>query len=416
MKVTADLHVHGRFARACSKDLSIKKLEENARIKGVSLLGTGDCLQPDWIKEINDNLQQDENGILWTENRFPFLLQTEVSLVYTQGKKGRRIHHLVLIPSLEILAQIVEELKKKYRLDYDGRPIFGMSSIELVEKMAGISRDIEIIPAHAWTSWFGVFGSMSGFDSLEECFGEKTKHIHAIETGLSSDPAMNWRIKFLDDIALVSFSDLHSYWPWRLGREATVFDLQELTYKNIVNSIRTKRIAETIEFFPEEGKYHYDGHRNCNVSFSPAESRKYGNVCPNCGRQLTIGVLNRVEQLAGREEGFVPKDAVPFRSLVPLSELIAALLGTTPYSKSVWEIYSKLVKAFGNEFNVLLNAGREDLLKAADEKIADIILKNRNGELKIIPGYDGVYGKLVLSGSEAAKEQSSRKFKTLMDF
>ena len=207
MKVIADLHVHGRYAAACSKDLSINNLEKYARIKGVDVLGTGDCLHPQWLDEIKNTLAQDENGILWTKNKFPFILQTEISLVYTQGK-GRRIHYIILVPNLEILGQITEELKKKGRLDYDGRPIFGFSSVEFVEKMMGISKDIEIIPAHAWTSWYGIFGSMSGFDSLEECFGEKTKYIHAIETGLSSNPKMNWRIKFLDNIAIVSFSDL----------------------------------------------------------------------------------------------------------------------------------------------------------------------------------------------------------------
>ena len=405
MDIVADLHVHGRYAAACSKDLSIDNLEKYARVKGVNLLGTGDCLHPQWLAELKKNLTQDNQGILWTKDRFPFILQTEISLIYTQNNKGRRIHYLVLVPNLDILDQIIEALKKKGRVDYDGRPIFGTSSIEFVEKMMDISKDIEVIPAHAWTSWYGIFGSMSGFDSLEECFGEKTKYIHAIETGLSSNPKMNWRIKFLDDITLVSFSDLHSYWPWRLGREATVFDLQELTYENIVKSIRTKtNVVETIEFFPEEGKYHYDGHRNCNFSCEPSRSKELKNICPRCNHDLTIGVMNRVEELADRPEDYVPQNAIPFKSFVPLSELISAILNTTPYSKSTWEIYSKLIDRFNNELNVMLNIPADELEKVVEKRIAELIIKNREGAINIKPGYDGVYGKILLNGEIQERE------------
>jgi uncharacterized protein (TIGR00375 family) len=249
---------------------------------------------------------------------------------------------------------------------------------------------------NCWTPWYGIFGSMSGFDSLEECFGDKTKFIHSIETGMSSDPAMNWRISALDALTLTSNSDAHSHYPWRLGREANVFDLKEVTYSGIIDAIRTrKNFLFTVETSPSYGKYHYDGHRLCNFSCAPNESKKMSNICPKCGKPLTIGVLNRVEELADRPEGFVPKHAIPFKSLIPLSELIAAVLGSEVFTKKVWEIYNRLIDRFVNEFNVMLDVKKEDLVKTVDEKIANIIIQNREGRLKIEPGYDGVYGKVV---------------------
>lgn len=414
MKIVSDLHAHGKYATACSKDLTLANLEKYARLKGINLLGTGDCLHPKWFEEIKTNLTEDENGVLWTKTKFPFILQTEIALFYTQGEKGRRIHYIVLVPNLEILNQVVSELKKKYRLDYDGRPVFGMSSIEFVERMMSISKDIEIIPAHAWTSWMGIFGSKSGFDSLEECFEDKSKYIHAIETGLSSNPAMNWRVKFLDDITLVSFSDLHSYWPWRLGREATVLELSKLTYQNIIECIRKGAILETLEFFPEEGKYHYDGHRVCNVSMEPKETKKHKGMCPRCDKEMTIGVLNRVEELADRSEGYNPKHAIPFKSVIPLSEIISITIGTAVFTKKVWDAYNLLIDRFSNELNVLLNVGREDLIKVISKKIADAIIKVREGKVVFEAGFDGIYGKPIFNGNVQAK--SSVDQRSLADF
>lgn len=409
MKIVSDLHVHGKYAAACSKDLTLANLEKYARLKGINLLGTGDCLHPKWFEEIKTSLTEDENGILWTKTKFPFVLQTEIALFYTQGEKGRRIHYIVLIPNLEVLNQVVSELKKKYRLDYDGRPIFGMSSIEFVERMMSISKDIEIIPAHAWTSWMGIFGSKSGFDSLEECFEDKTKYIHAIETGLSSNSPMNWRIKFLDNITLVSFSDLHSYWPWRLGREATIFGLSKLTYQNIIESIRKRAILETLEFFPEQGKYHYDGHRVCNVSMGPKETKKCKGVCPKCGKEMTIGVLNRVEELADRPEGYTPKGATPFKSLIPLSEIVSISINSAVFSKKVFEMYNSLIDRFDNELNVLLNVTREELVKVTSEKIADAIIKVREGKVRFDAGYDGVYGIPIFNDSKIKQTYIDQK-------
>jgi uncharacterized protein (TIGR00375 family) len=406
MKVIADLHIHSRFSRACSKSITIKNLEKFARIKGLNLLGTGDFTFPAWLEELKGELSDDGSGILKTKTGFRFILQTELSNIYKQDGKQRRIHNIILAPGFEVVEQINEQLLKYGRLDYDGRPIFGFNCVELVEMLKNIDKRIEIIPAHMWTSWFSLFGSKSGFDSVEECFGDQTKHINALETGLSSNPAMNWRLSQLDEYSLVSFSDAHTYFPWRVGREATVFSFKKFSYENVIKALRTKRgLVETLEFFPEEGKYHFDGHRACNVCLSPKGSIAKGNRCPKCGRELTIGVLHRVEELADREEGYKPDGAVPFKSLIPLSEIISYRLGIeSPYSKKVWEQYNKLIKAFGNELNVLLEVPLEKLKEMVHEKVAEAITKVREGKVKFKPGYDGVYGKPVFGFERDDKE------------
>ncbi len=400
MEFLADLHVHSKYSRGCSKDLDIKNLEKYARIKGIHLLGTGDFTHPKWIAEIKSSLEDNGEGILKTRTGFGFLLQTEISLVYTQGGKGRRIHHVVLAPDIGAAEQITEYLKKKGRVDYDGRPIFNITSYEFVEALKAISKDIEVIPAHIWTPWFGMLGSKSGFDSVEECFKDQVKHIYALETGLSSDPEMNWMLSSLDKYNLVSFSDLHSYWPWRIGREATLFDA-DFSYKGIIGAIRQKkgRIIETIEVDPGYGKYHLDGHRNCNVVMQPGEAIKNRNICPVCKKPLTIGVLHRVNELADRPFGFKPKNAHGFRRMIPLAELISKTLSKGIATKSVFQEYYKLVKYGQNENNVMLNMPYNNLLKITSKKLADLIMLNRFGKIRITPGYDGVYGKIVLDDS-----------------
>ena len=419
MKIISDLHIHSRFSRATSKSLDIENLEKYAKIKGVNLLGTSDFTHPEWIKELKQELTEDETGILKTKNNFPFILQTEVSLIYTQDNKGRRVHNVILAPSFEIVNQITEFFLSKGRIDYDGRPIFKVPCDELVESMRKISNNIEVIPAHIWTPWFSLFGSNSGFNSVEECFKDQTKHIHALETGLSSDPAMNWRLSQLDKYALVSNSDLHSFWPWRIGREATLFDLKKLTYRNLINALRTKEgLQGTIEVDPNYGKYHFDGHRNCNVCMNPKNTIKVKNICPKCGKNLTIGVLHRVEELADREEGFKPKDAKPFQTLMPLSEIISTLIGSPIASKKTWKIYNDLINKFENELNIMLETSKEELVKVVDEKIVDTIIKNRKGNIMVQPGFDGEYGKPLFSEKDKAKTQTKPKFeqKGLNDF
>jgi len=395
MKIITDLHIHSKYSRGCSNDITIKNLEKYARIKGVDVLGTGDFTHPEWIKEIKNNLSEDSTGMLRTKTGFPFVMQTELSLIYTQGDKGRRVHNVVLAPNIDVAEQITDELKKKGRVDYDGRPIFKLSCIEFTEMMQSISKDTEVIPAHIWTPWFSLFGSKSGFDSIKEAFGDQLKNIHAIETGLSSDPPMNWRLRQLDKMQIVSFSDIHSYWPWRIGREATIIETDTPSYKNILKTIRTgEGLHGTIEVDPAYGKYHEDGHRNCNVCMTPTESIKAAKICPKCNKQMTIGVHHRVEELADRPEGHTRKDGKKFYKLIPLSEIISNLIGKGIATKTVWEEYHKLMK-IGNEMEILMNKKRDELVKATSKRIADAIIMNRQGSIQIKPGYDGVYGKPV---------------------
>jgi len=405
MRIIADLHIHSRYSRACSTELNIQNLEKWARIKGLGLLGTGDFSHPKWQEELKRELKEDGTGILHTESGFPFVLQNEISLIYTAGGKGRRIHLVMLAPNFEIVDKITAYLKSKGRVDYDGRPIFNISCAEFAEAMMRISDEIEIIPAHAWTPWFGIFGSMTGFDSIEEAFGAQAKNIHAFETGLSSDPEMNWRLTGLDKYSIVSFSDCHSFWPWRIGREATVFEFEELTYANLIHAIRTgEGLVETLEVDPNYGKYHYDGHRACGVSFSPEESKKLRGICPVCKRPLTIGVLNRVDELADRKEGEKPARAKPFKKIIPLHDILSLALQSGVATKKVWAKYYETLKAGENEFDILLNVSEDGLLKVAEKDIVDLIMKNRRGELTIKPGFDGVYGVPVIDGKEIKLE------------
>ena len=391
-----DLHIHGPYARACSKNTTLERLEINARIKGLNVLGTGDCLHPKWLEAIKTELKEDENGVLWSRNKFPFLWQTEISLMYSQGEKGRRIHHILLFPNKEVVIQVRDLLLKRGRLDYDGRPIFGINSIEFVDMMRSVSSDIEIIPAHCLTPWFAIFGSKSGFDSVEECFEDRAKYIHCIETGLSSDPSMIWRVSKLDRYNLVSFSDPHSYHPWRLGGEATIFDT-DLSYQAILNALRTGNgLNGTIEVNPHLGKYHLTGHRTCSVSIEPGEAVKSDYLCPKCHKPLTIGVAERIEEMADRPVGYQPVHAKNFRTLLPLSELLASLFGFSVTANRIQTEYARLIQMFGSEMNPLLNSPDTILKQIEGPKIIKAILLNREGKIEIKEGYDGVYGVPVL--------------------
>jgi len=397
----ADLHLHSRFSRACSKNITIPELVKWARVKGIGVLGTSDFTHPVWLEDIKKYLKSNEKGFYYYEDekgKFPFIISGEISLMYTQ-EKGRRIHLVLLIPSIEIADKINEYFDTKGRRDYDGRPIFKILGHEFVKDMRKISKLIEIIPAHIWTPWFGVFGSKSGFDSLKECFQDEIKNIHAIETGMSSDPPMNWRINELKDISIVSFSDSHSFWPWRLGREATIFHKTD-SYKQLIGQIRKNSFIGTIETDPGYGIYHYDGHRDCNFSCNPQKTKELGGICPKCKRPLTIGVENRVEELAENEEGFEHKNSKPFFKLLPLHEVISLFVGVGINSKKTWGVYNNLIEKFKTEFNILLEVSEDDFIKAEiDNKLINLILLNREGKIKVKPGYDGVYGKPVLGGS-----------------
>ena len=406
MQFIADFHIHSKYSRATSRDMDLENLDKWARIKGIKVLGTGDFTHFDWFKNLKEKLEPAEPGLFKLkkgDGGTRFILTAEISCIYSKNGKVRKIHILIFAPSFEIVEKINVQLGWIGNLRADGRPILGLDAKELTKIVLNISQDCLVVCSHAWTPWFSVFGSRSGFDSLEECFDEYTKYIFAIETGLSSDPAMNWRLSALDKITLISNSDSHS--PSKIGREANVFDT-ELSFAAIADAIKQKnpqKFLYTIEFFPEEGKYHYDGHRLCNIVLSPQESKKYNNICPNCGKPLTIGVLNRVDALADREEGFKPQGAIPFKSLIPLAEIIADALGVLSGAKQVEKEYENLIEKFGNEFKILLGASRQDLESATSPEIAEGIERVREGKVFIEPGYDGVYGKVrIFSKGEKA--------------
>ena len=369
----ADFHIHSKYSRATSKDMDLENLDKWAKIKGIKILGTGDFTHPEWLKNLKEKLEPAEPGLykLKDQDKTRFVLTAEISCIYSKNNKVRKIHIIVFSPSFEICEKINAHLGWIGNLKSDGRPILGLDAKELAKIVLESSQDCLIVPAHLWTPWFSIFGSKSGFDSLEECFEEYTKYIYAGETGLSSDPEMNWKISDLDKITLISNSDAHS--PRKLGREANVFDT-ELSYFAIADAIKSKdpkKFLYTIEFFPEEGKYHYDGHRACDVSLSPQESKKYNNICPNCGKPLTLGVLNRIEELADRKEGIKPTQAIPFKSLIPLEEIIASVLGQGTGTKRVIKEYDNLIKKFCNEFEILLNTSFVLLFLVYNFKLQD---------------------------------------------
>ena len=413
IQVIADLHVHGRYSRATSQQMSLAEIARFAKIKGLNLVGTGDFTHPKWLNEIRESLVSEQNAGIYKVASNPdspvhFMLTTEVCTIFDFANETKKVHHVILTPSIDVAVQINDALKKYGDLDADGRPMLNMTAPHLVEEVMQTSSENMIFPAHAWTPWFSVFGAFSGFDSIEECYQDMTKHIHALETGLSSDPPMNWRLSKLDRFALVSNSDSHSFWPWRIGREANVFELGEVSYSAVVDAVRSKdpaRFKFTIETDPAYGKYHWTGHRNCNVSLSPQEAQKLGNICPVCRRKLTKGVEQRVEELADRPAGFKPNDVPGFRRLLPLSEIIATALNAgSPSTQAVWKIYNLLVAKFGDEYTVLIDAPKEALSEVVDAQVAEAIVNVRAGLVSVVPGYDGVYGKLILEASASAEK------------
>jgi uncharacterized protein (TIGR00375 family) len=399
MRFIADFHIHSKYSRATSKEMEVESLARWAKKKGIALLGTGDFTHPTYFVELKAKLAPLGNGLFELkngDNGVKFILTAEVSNIYSQDGKGRRIHTLIFAPSFEVVEAIHSKLGALGKLSSDGRPIFTFSAKDLAKMILNVSEECMLIPAHAWTPWFSIFGANSGFDSIEECFGEMAPHIHVIETGLSSDPEMNWRLSALDKITLISNSDAHS--PSRLGREANAFDCA-LDYREVTEALRKKdsrKFLYTLEFFPEEGKYHYDGHRQCGVIFAPSQTKSHQSVCPVCKKKLTVGVLYRVEELADRPEGFVPKNAIPSIHLIPLEEIIAESLGQRVGTKGVDTEYERLVERGGSEFAVLLDAAPEELATFVPPRILEGIIRMRQGKVSIVPGHDGVYGKISL--------------------
>ncbi|OHA50004.1 MAG: DNA helicase UvrD [Candidatus Terrybacteria bacterium RIFCSPLOWO2_01_FULL_58_14] len=414
MRYFADLHIHSRFARATSKDLTLSTLDAWARKKGIRVLGTGDFTHPEWFAELQDQLQPaPEEGLYVLKNpstktqnpndETRFLLSVEVSSIYRKGDKVRRIHTIVLLPSFAAAETFNTQLARQGgNLRSDGRPILGIDAKAVAQAAFQAHPDALVVPAHAWTPWFSIFGSMSGFDRLDECFEELTPQIFAIETGLSSDPAMNWRISALDSVALMSNSDSHS--APKIGRELNELE-GEVSYMAIREAFRTgaparageretapAKLLGTVEFFPEEGKYHYDGHRLCRVRWTPEERKAYGGRCSACGRPVTVGVMSRVDDLADRPLGFHPPGAPNYRSLVSLDEIIADAIGLGRGTKGVAEHYERLVRELGNEMRVLLDAPGEEIARSSLPVIAEGVRRVREGKLVIEPGYDGEFG------------------------
>lgn len=401
MKIIADLHIHSSYSRATSKDMDLCALDQWARLKGINLLGTGDFTHPAHFASIEKLLEPNGAGLFTlrgSKSGVHFMLTAEVSNIYGQGGKTRKIHNLIFAPSLKAARKINAVLGEMGNVVSDGRPIFGFSAEELIKVVLDASAGAMLVPAHVWTPWFSLFGSNSGFDSIEECFGDYAKHIHAVETGLSSDPAMNWRVPALDRVTLLSNSDAHS--PAKLGREANVLNAC-LDYEEITGIIKTKdskKFLYTIEFFPEEGKYHSDGHRGCGVLSSPEETIQAGGKCVVCGKGLTVGVMSRVNELAGRPQGVTPPGAIPAVRMIPLQEIIAEAFGVGVNSVKVKKEYARLVNEAGSEFHILLDMKEPDLIDAAGPRTAGAIIKVRKGDVEITPGFDGEFGKIKIFG------------------
>ncbi len=402
MRFIADLHIHSKFSRATSQDMEIPAIAKAAKQKGIKLMATGDFTHPEYFASLKRYLKPAGNGLYVYEDTY-FIVNTEVNNIYSAGGRLRRIHNMIFAPSLESAQRITEMLGKYGKLDADGRPSLSLSSYDLVARLLEIEPKAFVVPAHIWTPWFSLYGANSGFDSFEECFGDLSDEVFAVETGLSSDPPMNWRLSALDKKTLISNSDAHS--PSRLGREANVFNC-ELSYDEIRQVLKTKdkdKFLFTIEFFPEEGKYHYDGHRQCGVRLSPAQSIISGDICPVCGRRLTVGVLHRVEKLADRKPEEVPKDMIPFKHLVPLEEIIAEALGVGRDTGAVNKKYEEMIKGLGSEFEILMDVPVSEIARFG-ERIAQGVELMRKGAIIIEPGYDGVFG-VVRVFSDSNKKQ-----------
>lgn len=407
----ADLHIHSKYSRACSKDLVPEVIARWAKIKGVTLVGTGDFTHPLWVKELREKLEPAGNGFYQLKEQFRdvktrgpepfFICSSEISCIYSKNGRVRRIHVLIVAPSFEVVEKINAHLGWRGNLKSDGRPILGLDARELVKIVLDADPSVIVIPAHVWTPYFSLFGSMSGFDTVRECFEEYNDQIFAIETGLSSDAAMNWRLAQLDQISITSFSDAHSPRTNKFGREATAFRMPEPSFANLRKALNRRSpdpqnsIAYTIEFYPEEGKYHYDGHRDCKISYSPEKTARRNGICEVCGKKVTVGVMSRVGQLADRPEGYTPENRPPYQRLIPLSEIIAeAIGGRGVWTKGVDQHFHRLIDGIGNEFGILLEASQDQIAALSTPRIAEGIMRMREGKASVEPGYDGEYGKV----------------------
>lgn len=406
--------------------MHLTEIARFAQIKGLNIVGTGDFTHPKWFKEIKETLFPiSEKGLYKiagsTGSQVYFILTTEVCTLFTFENALKKIHHIILTPNINTALQVNDRLSKYGDLVGNGRPVLRMDAAHLVEEVMEVSSENMVFPAHAWTPWYSIFGAFSGFDNVEDCYQDMAKHIYALETGLSSDPPMNWRLSQLDKFTLVSNSDSHSFWPWRIGREANVFELKKVSYHKVLDIIRSKdktRFKFTIETYPAYGKYHLTGHRKCQIVLSANQAIKLKNICPICRRNLTKGVEQRVQELSDRSISVKPENAIGFIHLLPLSTIIATVLNSaSPSSKKVWNIYNLLITKFGNEYRVLIDASFDELSKVVEKNVAEAIIKVREGFVKVLPGYDGVYGRLLLRNT-CKKPSFSKKVQqsNLTDF
>lgn len=412
MRIISDIEIHSKYSRACSPELTPENIGKWAEIKGVDLIGTGDFTHPEWLAELEQALVPAEAGFFQLksgESKARFILTAEVSCIFSQNDRVRRVHLLLYSPSFVAVKKFNQTLVDHGgKLGSDGRPILGMSCEEILKYLLAADSENVLIPAHVWTPYFGIFGSKSGFDSIDEAFGEMSKHVFAIETGLSSDPEMNWQISGHDRLTLVSSSDAHSL-P-RIGREANVMEIpdqEKLTYQEFMRIIREndrERFKYTIEYFPEEGKYHLDGHADCKFSCEPEETEKHKGRCPKCGKKIIEGALSRVKELADRERGYKRPDAIPGRHLVPLEEVLAECTGRGVKTKTVQDIYWRLIEKAGNEFAVILDLPISEVKAAASKIVAEAVRRVRNEEVNLVPGYDGVYGQVKIFSDEERDE------------
>lgn len=396
-----DLHIHSKYSRACSSHLVLPEIAKSCEVRGIDIVVTGDITHPEWSDHIHALIAEVSEGVYRLKDgssRTKFLLGTEIALIKKHKEKTRRIHVCVFVPNLSVMDALNTRLHKQgFNLGSDGRPILGMTTRDFLELLLEVDPRIVMIPAHVWTPWFGLFGSKGGYDSLEEALDDMTPYVRAVETGLSSDPLMNWRVGFLDNITLVSNSDAHS--PQKLGREANIlqFDSEsDITYTEIMRIINEgdrEKFVSTIEFYPEEGKYHMDGHRDCNFVCGPIETKKRKGICPVCKKKLVVGVMNRIEELATRTEGEAKKlDRIPYHSVVPLPEIIADTFGCGVNTKKVHAAYSAVTKKLGSEFHILLHATRAEIIDVSGPEIAHAIERVREGKIFVEPGYDGKFG------------------------
>ncbi len=411
MKFFSDLHLHSKYSRACSRNLDLENLIYFAKLKGINLLATGDITHPLWFKEIFSKLEEADEGIYKlkkSNEQIFFVLGGEISSIFSRNNKVYRIHYIVILPNFNLVEKLNKKLALYSNLASDGRPNIGLDVIDFMKILFDIYDKAIFIPAHIWTPWYSLYGSMSGFNSIFDAFANFTKYVTAVETGLSSDPNMNWRLSELDNFSIVSFSDAHSPSPHRLGREITVFELDQLSYDNLYRAMKKpddqNKIALTVEFFPEEGKYHYDGHRLCNIRFSPSESKQNNYLCPECKRKLTIGVMSRVEELADRPDNFLDPKRPQFIKTTPLLEIIAQIVNANVGSKKVFDLYCKVIEEIGTEINILLGYHDEEKMKNKYPEINLALSKIKKGDIILEAGYDGVYGKVIINTNLASKK------------